>query len=116
MYTTADRYPKYLLGPKGASYDVREAAFQEAMGTDKSRWDWAAELVPPSQVSRDKVGYPGVPDPKNWNLKPRDASGNVSRPELENFGLAMIGGGKVSGAAHPYGWWLQHVNSFVAVC
>ena len=27
----------------------------------------------------------------------------VSRPELEVFGLAMLGGGIVLGAAHPYG-------------
>lgn len=29
--------------------------------------------------------------------------GLVSRPELEVFGLAMLGGGMVFGAAHPYG-------------
>ena len=27
----------------------------------------------------------------------------VNRPELEVFGLAMLGGGMVFGAAHPYG-------------
>ena len=33
----------------------------------------------------------------NGHIEPRP------RPELEVFGLAMVGGGMVTGAAHPYG-------------
>ena len=59
--------------------------------------------MPPEQVSpKNGVGYPGVPSAANVNITP-DAKGLVTRPELENFGLAMIGGGKTSGAAHPFG-------------
>ena len=99
----SERLPKYLLGPNGASYDAAETPWQEAMGTRKPKWDWLAERVDPSQISNDGVGYPGVPDVSSWAHLKQDANGKVSRPELENFGPAMIGAGKVSGAAHPFG-------------
>ena len=106
IYTASDHLPKYLLGTKGASYDVTETAFQCAVGTTKPRWDWLAEKISPEQISPETgVGYPGVPSAANVNVKPND-NGKVTRPELENFGLAMIGGGKTSGAAHPYGEYL----------
>lgn len=102
IYTASDHLPKYLLSKKGASYDVTETAFQCAVGTTKPRWDWLAERIPPKQVSPETgVGYPGVPSAANVKVKP-DNFGLVTRPELENFGLAMIGGGKTSGAAHPF--------------
>ena len=104
-YTTSDHLPKYLLSKKGASYDVTETAFQNAIGTTKTRWDWLAERVSPDQVSpKDSVGYPGIPSAANADLKP-DKDGLVTRPELDNFGLAMIGGGQITGAAHPFGQW-----------
>lgn len=81
---------------------MAETAFQEAVGTIKPRWDWLAERAPPKKITNADIGYPGVPDPKNWILRP-DSKGLVGRPELENFGLAMVGGGMVSGAAHPFG-------------
>ena len=66
-----------------------------------------AERIAPDQISpKSGVGYPGVPSAANVNVKP-DANGLVTRPELENFGLAMIGGGKTSGAAHPFGGYLR---------
>lgn len=92
-----------MLGPKGASYDATETAWQEAIGSRKPRWEWIAERVNPSQISNDSVGYSGVPDVTNWAYLKPDANGKISRPELETFSLAMIGGGKVSGAAHPFG-------------
>lgn len=105
LYTASDHLPKYLLSDKGASYDVTETAFQNAIGTTKPRWDWLAEKKSPDQVSPGSgVGYPGIPSAANANLKP-DNNGLVTRPELEDFGLAMIGGGKTSGAAHPFGQW-----------
>lgn len=104
LYTASDHLPKYLLSKKGASYDVTETPFQMAVGTTKPRWDWLAERVSPDQVSPQdgRSGYPGIPSAANANLK-SDKHGLVTRPELDNFGLAMIGGGKTSGAAHPFG-------------
>lgn len=54
-----------------------------------------------TQLSSEGVGYPGLP---SLNGKNGYSNGDmVSRPELEVFGLAMLGGGNVFGAAHPYG-------------
>jgi hypothetical protein len=103
VYSASERFPKFLLGPKGASYDVAETALQEALGTPKSRWDWLSERVRPDQITNDGVGYSGVADPQNWTHLQPDSDGLIKRPELDNFGLAMVGGGKVSGAALPFG-------------
>jgi hypothetical protein len=100
IYTASDQLPKYLLSEQGASYDVRETAFQKAVGTTKARWDWFAERVPRDDVRPKDVAYPGLPDVTN--VKP-GLDGLFSRPELENFSLAMVGGGMVSGAAHAFG-------------
>ncbi|KAJ5456732.1 O-methyltransferase [Penicillium desertorum] len=102
VYSASERFPKSLLGPKGASYDVAETALQEALGTPKSRWDWLSERVRPDQITNDGVGYSGVADPQNWTHLQPDSDGLIKRPELDNFGLAMVGGGKVSGAALPF--------------
>lgn len=103
IYTVSDRLPRYLLGPKGHSYDVCETSFQEALGTAKPRWDWLAERVSPKEITNDGIGYPGVPNPNNWLHLSPDADGKIPRPELDTFSLAMVGGGKVSAASHPFG-------------
>lgn len=90
------------MGPKGASYKVEETPFQNAVGTDKPLWEWMAEKLPPDQVVSDGPGYPGVPDLSKYDILP-DHQGLVSRPELGNFALAMVGGGKTSGTAHAFG-------------
>ncbi|KAL2050988.1 hypothetical protein ABVK25_008734 [Lepraria finkii] len=102
IYTVSDRLLRYLLGPKGHSYDVCETSFQEALGTAKPRWDWLAERVSPKEITNDGIGYPGVPDPKNWLYLSPDADGKIPRPELDTFSLAMVGGGKVSAASDPF--------------
>ncbi|KAL4789761.1 S-adenosyl-L-methionine-dependent methyltransferase [Aspergillus venezuelensis] len=99
IYTASDQLPKYLLGEHGTSYKVNQTAWQNAVGTNRARWDWLAERVFLHQVRPPGAPYPGLPDIKH--LCP-DANGLVTRPELDNFGLAMAGGGKVSGAAHAY--------------
>ncbi|KAL4963710.1 O-methyltransferase tpcA [Aspergillus stella-maris] len=111
IYTASDQLPKYLLGEHGASYKVNETAWQKAVGTKRARWDWLAERVFLHQVRPPGAPYPGLPDIKH--LCP-DANGLVTRPELENFGLAMVGGGKVSGAAHAYDFpWADLGNALV---
>lgn len=106
LYTASDHLPAYLLGEKGASYRVDETAFQEALGTPKPRWDWLEEKLPLEALSAKGVGYPGLPSLRKTRKGQNGNAGEqtlVARPELETFGLAMLGGGKVFGAAHPYG-------------
>jgi len=107
--------PKSLLDPqKGSSYQVDETAFQDALNTTKSRWDWLEEKITPEEIVSHEVavgspaGYPGVPEPRKYiNGSMKD--GSFPRPEHEIFTLSMQGGGKVHGAAHPYG---QSFSSF----
>ncbi|RMZ86788.1 hypothetical protein DV736_g5986, partial [Chaetothyriales sp. CBS 134916] len=104
IYTASDHLPKYLLGNLGASYDVLETPFQNAVGTSKSRWDWLAEKVTGQELAPPSGGYPGVPDIGSWNLV-LDKNGLVARPELTNFGRAMVGGGKLGAAqVFDYPW------------
>ena len=95
--------PKALLDArKGPSYRVDETAFQDALNTKKTKWEWLEEKVLPGDVCIEGAGYPGLPEPKKMVYG--TTTGNlVSRPELEFFSLAMLGAGRVLGAAHPYG-------------
>ncbi|RYP34683.1 hypothetical protein DL766_002874 [Monosporascus sp. MC13-8B] len=112
IYSASDYLPVALTDAKfGSSYKVEETAFNLAVGTELPRWSWLEARVPASQVKRvNSRGYPrtvhdevhrdetnGVsPEPVNL----------VQRPELEIFSRAMVGGGKVFGAAHvvDYPW------------
>ena len=106
LYAASEHLPKALLDKvKGPSYQVDETAWQDALGTTMSRWDWLEEKVTPDQISKPGVGYPSVPQPNaviKGNMK---AVGEplVGRPEHQIFNLSMLGGGRVHGAAHPYG-------------
>lgn len=143
LYTASDRLPTTLLDPhKGPSYKVDETAFQDAVGTTKARWEWLEEKISPGEILNTGVGYPGMPraTKQNVNKSPmkEDANGsateksvdriaakenvngiatkeNVSRPELEIFGLAMLGGGRVFGAAHPYDYPWHELGAAVVV-
>lgn len=108
LYTASDHLPKYLLGAKGHSYKVEETAFQEAVGTSKSRWDWLEEKQSVQDLCTTRPGYPGMPGLQK-TLDGADATNQdlVPRPEHEVFGLAMLGGGLVFGAAHPYGQFVK---------
>ncbi|KAL8940715.1 MAG: hypothetical protein Q9216_002665 [Gyalolechia sp. 2 TL-2023] len=101
VYRAAEYLPKYLLGSKGASFDVSETALQDSLGIEVPAWEWMAKKVPVDQIQGDRPGYPSVPDVSNCNIVP-DEEGLVLRPELNNFALAMVGGGKASGAAHAF--------------
>lgn len=95
--------PKTLLDPRmGPSYKVNETAFQAALKTTKSRWECLEEKHSPEQLLMEGTGYPGLPEPK----KTINGDANrdlLNRPEHEIFSLSMLGGGRVHGAAHPYG-------------
>ena len=105
LYAASEHLPKALLDKvKGPSYKVTETAWQDAMGTDKSRWDWLEEKVLPGDFSTGGATYPSVPQQekstKSSNMKEQAL---VNRPEHKIFNLSMLGGGRVHGAAHPYG-------------
>ncbi|KAI0437523.1 S-adenosyl-L-methionine-dependent methyltransferase [Xylaria telfairii] len=109
LYSSSDHLPRYLNDPKkGLSYDVNITAWQDALNTHKTRWDWLEEEV---QVDALQTGsnsssggssaYPGV-----FGAELQQACGDLSattlikRPEHRIFGLAMVGGGRVFGQAH----------------
>jgi hypothetical protein len=80
-----------------------ETAWHEALGTSKPRWEWLAEKIDPKKIQNEGVGYPGVPDPNLFAHYTPGADGKIPRPELELFGLGMVGGGRSQSAAQPYG-------------
>ncbi|KAI0966730.1 S-adenosyl-L-methionine-dependent methyltransferase [Xylaria arbuscula] len=119
IYSASDYLPVALTDSNlASSYKVNETAFNLAVGTDLPRWGWLEERIPTSDVRRvSSQGYPrptgvlsekantngDISEPRNR----RQISGrNVPRPELEIFGKAMVGGGKVLCAAHTvdYPW------------
>ncbi|KAF3912593.1 O-demethylpuromycin-O-methyltransferase [Arthrobotrys entomopaga] len=114
-YTAADHLPRLLTNPvKGPSYSVDVCAFQDAMGTKSSMWNWLEEPTKVRDVLEGRNGsdgtysaYPGVFGDelqqlvKEANAK-QDDQRCIPRPELAAFGFAMIGGGKVLGEAHLY--------------
>ena len=106
LYAASEHMPKTLLDKiKGPSYQVNETAWQDALGTTKSRWDWLEEKVSPNDFSMGGASYPSIPEPKvATNSVANETKGTlVSRPEHQIFNLSMLGGGRVHGAAHPYG-------------
>ena len=82
---------------------MEETAFQNAVGTSKARWDWLEEKITRKEAILVGPGYPGVPAIEKLYFDQQDEVAAIPRPELETFGLAMTGGGKVYGTAHLYG-------------
>lgn len=103
-YSASDFLPKHLLGPKGHSYQLEDTAWQDAIGTTHSRWDWLEEKVSYGSLAKSSGGYPGVPNGSDLfkSMNGVSSSKLVNRPEHEVMGLAMLGGGFVFGSAHPY--------------
>ncbi|GAQ08549.1 beta-lactamase-like protein 2 [Aspergillus lentulus] len=101
-FTSSDRLPHTLLDPDtGPSYDVAKTAWQNAVCTKKTRWEWIEERVAPEKLLESGGHYPGIPS-LVLGLPPREDDGLVARPELEIMGLSMVGGGRVFGTAHVY--------------
>lgn len=118
LYTASDHLPTTLLSKdKGFSYDVDKTAFQNAVNTTKSRWDWLEEKVPLKDLRCENSGYPGAPElvpsfengvanvspTTNGHSETKPGKELYARPEHAIFGLAMVGGGKITGAAHVEG-------------
>jgi len=77
------------------------------MGTTKERWTWLEEGTTPVELEQRHSGkgtYSGPfgPDVAE-KVEQRRPDEQVRRPELDVFGLAMLGGGAVLGSAHLYG-------------
>lgn len=106
LYSASDALPRTLLDPNfGHSYSVTETAFQKALHTNKERWNWLEEEITTSQLQNGGPGgYPGPFGPEVSNAVTRYQSENkVKRPEHSIFGLAMLGGGQITGVAHLFG-------------
>ncbi|KAJ6259262.1 O-demethylpuromycin-O-methyltransferase [Drechslerella dactyloides] len=114
-YTASDYLPRILTDPvKGPSYSVDVTAFQDAVGTKKSIWDWMEETTTARDILDGRNGpdgaqsaYPGIfgNELQEYMKKTDDGEDDrkrVPRPEHDIFSLAMIGGGRVSGIAHLY--------------
>ncbi|TDZ37504.1 O-methyltransferase tpcA [Colletotrichum spinosum] len=103
---TSEYLGKYLLGPTGASYEKDETAFQIALGTNKTQFDWFAEKITAAELKHEGspgTGYPGFSSqPKKGDWDEPDSNGLYNRPELTNFGKAMIGSGSVNSPAHVF--------------
>lgn len=106
-YAASEALPKTLLAPESKdSYAVTNTTFQRAMGTKKERWAWLEEGTTPVELEQHHSGkgtYSGPfgPDVAE-KVKQRRPDEQVRRPELDVFGLAMLGGGVVLGSAHLY--------------
>ncbi|KAL6711557.1 hypothetical protein ACN47E_004491 [Coniothyrium glycines] len=111
IYSASDYLPRALnhevIGP---SYLVDCTPFQEAVGTSLSRWEWLEERVSVKDLRIGNCGSHGTtsayPGPFGAELQAAIAGKTddelVPRPEHRVFGLAMLGGGRVSGVAHLY--------------
>ncbi|KAK4145922.1 S-adenosyl-L-methionine-dependent methyltransferase [Dichotomopilus funicola] len=119
VYTASDNMLRTLRHPvKGPSYAVDVTPFQEAVGSTVPRRTWLEEKPTVRELldGRDGpdgpngrlCGYPGgFGDEigglaKKVEAEENDDQERVARPELELFGLAMVGGGGVFGRAHLY--------------
>ncbi|KFY04193.1 hypothetical protein V491_09437 [Pseudogymnoascus sp. VKM F-3775] len=113
-FSASDRLPRTLLHPEtGPSYDVTKTAWQDAVQTTKSRWDWIEERVEQDKLLDSGGHYPGIP---SVVIEPQEKGddGLVARPELAIMGLAMIGGGRVFGSAHVHDFpWASLGNSLI---
>lgn len=113
LYSASDALPQALLDPEfGPSYSVKETAWQKAIGTSKERWNWLEDGVDaanldPSISTGKSGGYPGAFGADTAGaIVSQGESKLARRPELDIFGLAMLGGGRVFGVAHLYGMWM----------
>ncbi|EED21056.1 O-methyltransferase, putative [Talaromyces stipitatus ATCC 10500] len=106
LYTASDALPRTLLDPKfGHSYSVTETAFQKALNTNKERWNWLEEETTPLELQNGGPGkYPGPFGPELSNaITQHQSEDKIKRPEHSIFGLAMLGGGRITGVAHLFG-------------
>jgi hypothetical protein len=106
LYSASDALPHALLDPEiGSSYSVKETAWQKAIGTTKERWNWLEEGTTATELHNGGSGaYPGPFGPDVTAILQGENTGeSIRRPELDIFGLAMLGGGRVFGVAHLFG-------------
>jgi hypothetical protein len=96
-YTAADYLPDMLVHSKmGPSYKVNETAFNLAIDTEQSCWEWISNKVPASQVRRSpKFDYTRGYQRNDHTVSHEDAGEVMQRPEIEVFGRSMSGAGKV---------------------
>ena len=129
VYPAAEFLPGHLLGPQGKGYGVEGTAWVDAMrartGEGESKrvgfWEWIGEKVPRREIRKGEVwwaegesgdgeegkqgedgeeGKQGEDGEEGKQGEDGEEGELVERPEARVFGLAMLGGGRVVGAAH----------------
>lgn len=118
LYTASDALPRALLDPEiGSSYAVNESAWQKALGTTKERWNWLEEGTTGTELNNGGFGaYPGPFGPNvAAAIQNNSQEESINRPELDIFGLAMLGGGRVFGVAHLFGMLKIHLHQVLDV-
>ncbi|PKY04557.1 S-adenosyl-L-methionine-dependent methyltransferase [Aspergillus campestris IBT 28561] len=108
LFSCAEHLPHTLFDREwGPSYDVHKTAFQRAMGTSQSRWEWLeGQPLENEGISEAwRTNYPGIPGQETV-VKQSGAAFQQQRPELQLFSVAMVGGGRVTTRTHveDYPW------------
>ncbi len=80
LFSAADWLPTTMTDPvKGPSYDVAQTAFQSAVGTTETRWDWLEQQIPADAHDFGRTGYPGaIPPVKTSNQDSKATTGNTT--------------------------------------
>ncbi|KAL2839749.1 S-adenosyl-L-methionine-dependent methyltransferase [Aspergillus pseudoustus] len=108
LFSCAEHLPQTLFDADwGHSYDVRKTAFQRALATTQSRWEWlegggaVPGKVDTAATALRRTNYPGIPGEEDGT---KQSTG--PRPELALFSMAMVGGGRVTARSHveDYPW------------
>ncbi|KAI5923694.1 O-methyltransferase [Camillea tinctor] len=108
-FSAVDHLPATLLDPvAGPSYEVTATAFNRAVGTELSFFDWLTGKVPASEATsyyRPATQHPRYVAHANGAAKANQAEKDeelVFRPEEALFNAAMFGSGRVTGTSHVY--------------
>ncbi|KAI1486903.1 hypothetical protein F5X96DRAFT_673201 [Biscogniauxia mediterranea] len=111
-FSAVDHLPATLLDPvAGPSYEVTSTAFNRALGTTQSFFDWLTGKVPASQAKtyyRPATSHPQYGGGARSEGKGAGAGAGageeelVFRPEEALFNAAMFGSGRVTGTSHVY--------------
>ncbi|KAK9414632.1 putative O-methyltransferase domain-containing protein [Seiridium unicorne] len=110
-YTASDHLPAVLSDAQSRSYDPQKTAFQQAVGTGLSIFDWMNKEVPADDTDwrAGTMSQSSVPQPSPSADGLNDAAivKMVPRPEKKLFHQAMAGLDRGSGHfyLHDYPWW-----------
>ncbi|KAI0125360.1 putative O-methyltransferase [Xylariales sp. AK1849] len=110
-FTAVDHLPYLLEDPvSGSSYASNDTAFNRAICTETTLYEWFDQKVAPYQLNKPySRGYPALLGSEKKGIGPYHTYKEIEftvRPEREIFNKAMVGAGQVTGAAlvYDYPW------------